>query len=410
MITNKYILFSQIPLLKDSTGTIYCDPFWAKELRMHLEYIADLSLCCPVIEAANESELPALKKLITYSFGEVEDISQYHIKALIPLNYCKGWFSTFKNFIPNFIKVKNVLKPDCIAHSDGAGWPFPLSFYLLPLSFFKTFKWIVVIESTFMMITKGEKFSFRKFLSHHIHNLLLPLCLNRADARIFTHDHYKNMFLKSNERVHVSEYSNLDQEFLINEIDVENKNEALKNRKLRFIIACRLIADKGVVVLLDAVKALQKMGVPAQIDIMGSGELEPECRQFIQAQQGAVTMSFVDPVAYGKDFFKYLSTYDVLLLPNLSEEQPRIIFDAFGQGLTIVASDTDGLKQVCKHEVNAIVFKRGDAQALTNAIEFAVNNTDKVVKFGLAGLAFAKTKTHQQMHRDREQFLIKVFS
>lgn len=410
MIHNQYILFSQIPLLKDGDGAIFCDPFWAKELRMHLEYISDFSLCCPVIDATNESDMPALKKLITYSFGEVEDIRTYGIQEIIPLKYCRGWMATFKNFLPNFIKVKSALKQNCVAHSDGAGWPFPLSFYLLPLRLFYSFKWIVVIESTFMMMTKGEKFTLRKFLSHHVHNILLPICLKQADARIFTHNHYKNMFLSSNERVHVSEYSNLDQEFLIDEAEVEKKYEILKKRKLRFIIACRLIADKGVVVLMDAVKILQKMGVSAQIDIMGSGELESECRQFIEAQQGTVSMSFVDPVAYGKEFFKYLSTYDALLLPNLSEEQPRIIFDAFGQGLTIVASDTDGLKQVCKHEINAIVFRRGDPQAFANAIAFAVNNTDKVVSFGLAGLAFAKTKTHQQMHRDREQFLLQVLS
>lgn len=108
----------------------------------------------------------------------------------------------------------------------------------------------------------------------------------------------------------------------------------------------------------------------AQIDIIGSGDLETACRDYIRTQQGSVTMSFLEPVAYGTDFFRLLAGYDVLLLPNLSEEQPRIIFDAFGQGLTIIASDTDGLKQSCKHEINSILFKRGNATAFAMRLNF----------------------------------------
>lgn len=408
MINDEYLLCIEIPLLRDKKGALFCDPFWAKDLKMHLDYIANLSLCCPVIEIVDSSNMAALKKLVSYGFGELTDISSYNIKEAIALHYCNGWFSTFKYFYPNFLIVKNALKPNGIVHTDGAGWPFPAAFYLLPLRVFHRFKWIMIIESTFMMMTKGEKFTFRKFLSHHVHNILLPLCLRCADARIFTHQHYKKMFLKSDERVHVSEYSNLDSEYLIDKAIVTEKFTTLKERKLRLLMACRLIADKGIQVLFDAVEIMQKKGVSAQIDIMGSGDLETACRDFIRVQHGSVTMSFIEPVAYGVDFFKYLASYDVLLLPNLSEEQPRIIFDAFGQGLTIIASDTDGLKQSCKHEVNSIIFARGNAAALAAAIEFAVNNTNKVVEMSLAGLQFAQTKTHQQMHRDRELFLNQV--
>lgn len=254
------MLCIEIPLLRHKNGALFCDPFWAKDLKMNMSYIANFSLCCPVIEIDDSSDMIDLKKKISYGFGELTDISSYNIKELVPLHFCQGWFSTFKYFIPNFFRVKNALKPGCIVHSSGAGWPFPISFYLLPLRIFYRFKWIMIIESTFMMMAKGEKFTIRKFLSHHVHNILLPLCLKYADARIFTHQHYKKMFLKSDERVHVSEYSNLDSEYLIDNVTVTEKFTALKNRKLRLLIACRLIADKGIQVLFDAVEILQKKG------------------------------------------------------------------------------------------------------------------------------------------------------
>jgi glycosyltransferase involved in cell wall biosynthesis len=218
------------------------------------------------------------------------------------------------------------------------------------------------------------------------------------------------MFLKDNEHVHVAAISSLDAEFLIDEVTVKKKFIALKKRKLRFLLAGKLIADKGVLVLLEAVEILQRKDISAQIDIMGNGDLETTCRDFIKAQHGSISMSFVETVAYGVDFFKHLATYDVLLSPNLQDEQSRIIFDAFGQGLMIIGSNTEGLKQTCKHEINSILIERGNAAALAEAIEYAVDNTNRVVEMGLEGLLFAQTKTHQQMHQDRYSFLSSVLN
>jgi glycosyltransferase involved in cell wall biosynthesis len=94
----------------------------------------------------------------------------------------------------------------------------------------------------------------------------------------------------------------------------------------------------------------------------------------------------------------------------LQDEQSRIIFDAFGQGLMIIGSNTEGLKQTCKHEINSILIERGNAAALAEAIEYAVDNTNRVVEMGLEGLLFAQTKTHQQMHQDRYSFLSSVLN
>jgi glycosyltransferase involved in cell wall biosynthesis len=409
MINTQYVLFNSIPILKDPNGRFTCDPFWAKELRLHIDYIAHLTLCCPVIETNADSDMELLKKMVSYNFGELEDITDYRLK-IIPQNHSLGWFAAFKNFIPNFFKVKNALTPNCIAHSDGAGWPFPISFYLLPLKWFYKFKWVMIVESTFWMVNKGDKFNLIKSISHFSHKLLIPLCLKAADARIFTHEHYKNIFLGADvkERVHIAQYSNLDSEYLISEEAVLAKLETIKTRKTRFILAGRLIAEKGIHVLLEAIQLLRKQGVAAQIDIMGSGPLEQECRDFAKLTQGSVEVAFVEPVPYGPAFFKNLATYDVLLLTNLTEEQPRIVFDAFGQGLTIVASDTDGLKTICKAQENAIIFKTGDVNALADAISYAVNHQRELVQLGLNGLRFARTKTHQQMHQNRAAFLLET--
>jgi len=405
MINTKYVLYNSTPLLLDENGRYLCDPFWAKELKRHIEYIADLHLCCPIIKTDKNSDMAQLKKTVSYNFGDLTDITEYQMR-IIPLAYSKGWLNVFKYFIPNFFKVKNALSPNCVAHSDCAGWPFPLSFYLLPLKLFSQFTWVIVLESTFFLMNKGDAFNLRKFISHHLNLLLLPLVLKAADARLFTHQKYKNIFLKNtNKNVFIFQYSMIDDEYFIEEQTLINKLQDIHQRKVRFIMAGRLVHEKGVQLLLDAIDVLRQKNIEAEINIMGSGTLETACRDFADKPQGSVTMKFIEPIPYGKGFYEYLSSYDFLMLPNLSEEQPRIVFDSFGQGLSILASDTEGLVATCKHDENAIIFKRGDVQSLSFAITSIVNQKEKIVNLGLNGLRYAKSRTHQRMHQDREKFL-----
>ena len=410
MINTRYVLFNSTPLLLTEHGRYLCDPFWAKELKRHIAYIADLHLCCPIIKTTPESDMEQLKKTVSYNFGELEDITDYQLKIL-PLAYCKGWLAVFKNFIPNFLKVKNALSPNCIAHSDCAGWPFPISYYLLPLKLFKSFTWITVLESTFFLMNKGDRFNLRKFFSHHLHSLLIPLCLKAADARLFTHLKYKNLFLKNiDENVYIFQYSMIDDEFFTNEEAIQSRLKNIEQRKVRLIMAGRLVHEKGVTLLLNAIEKLREKNIEAEINIMGSGPLESACRELAAKPQGSITMAFIEPIAYGRGFYEYLSTYDFLMLPNLSEEQPRIIFDSFGQGMSIIASETEGLVATCKHGENAIIFKRGDLDSLCEAIESVVSDKSKIITLGVNGLNYAKSRTHQRMHQDREKFLKDVMN
>ena len=37
-------------------------------------------------------------------------------------------------------------------------------------------------------------------------------------------------------------------------------------------------------------------------------------------------------LAYGESFFQMLQTHDVMLVPSVTDEQPRIIYDSFAAG------------------------------------------------------------------------------
>jgi glycosyltransferase involved in cell wall biosynthesis len=395
VIDKPYVLFTRIHLIKTQAGRLFCDVLWAKDLRLHLDYISDFRICCPVIYSNKVQGL--------------EDITDSGIKHLFELRKDYGFGVVIRNLIPNLVGVIKACRGANIVHSDGAGWPFPLSFYLLLLRPFFSFKWVLVIESSFWMINKDEKFNLRNFISHHVHKVVLSRCLRQADARIFTQSFYRKFFL--NEDIShslIAPATWIDKNNLVSLDIVKQRHSERKGKELQLIFPARLVEDKGVFVLFDAIDYLKNMGVKVSVTIMGSGALKKDCKTFASKEFGSVNVVYREPVEYGVEFFKTLCCYDVVLVPNLKEEQPRIVFDAFSQGLGVIASDTSGILDITIDGQNAVICKRGDPKSLADSISNLVERPELVLQMGLSGLSYADGKTHLQMHLDRQRFFASV--
>ena len=64
------------------------------------------------------------------------------------------------------------------------------------------------------------------------------------------------------------------------------------------------------------------------------------------------------------------ANYDVLLFPSVWEEPFGIVpLEAMASGVPVVGTATGGAMEVLEHEVNALVFPRGDEEACTNCIQ-----------------------------------------
>lgn len=391
MIKGPYILFSRIPLVKDDHGHLFTDPLWAKDIELHLDYIQHFGMCCPV-ERNNVTT-------------GLQDISKLDIKWLYALRNDHGLTSILKNLLPNFLTVIKACRKARIVHSDGAGWSFPLSFYLLPLKPLMRFQWIIVIESSFWMLAPGEARSFRKTVEHHAHKILLTRCLKLANARIFTQSFYKEYFLgNDNRRTLINHASWVDKQHMSSADAVNAKFADKPAGTLNLFYPSRLVSDKGVLVVLDAIEQLKDDDLHVNITIMGAGDLKAHCQRFAAADHGAIKVSFQNPVDYGAAFFRVIAEHDWLLVPTLKQEQPRIVFDAFSQGVPVIASDTRGILDITDKD-NALTFETGNPSSLADAIRHAARHRHLALSMGLAGLQYASARTHLQMHQDREQFL-----
>ena len=399
MIEETYTLFTRIPVFRDPSGRYATAPLWHKDLVRHFDYIADFRLCCAVVEV--EEHDPTL--------SYVEELSD---DIVLPLRRDRGWGSVIANLIPNAFLVQRALSKTEIAHSGGAGWSFPLSYYILMLRPFLRFKWIFLLESSFYRMPKYGKASFRQIASHHIHTFLVRRCVQSADARIFTTNRFRDLFLGRDEASLVAPAIWIDDADIL-PLSRHLAKKPKDRRRARIVFPARLVPDKGVQTVLDAIRIVadkhRQTGVPVpQIDIIGKGEMETACRA-VEAQVPDGLMRLHDPLPYGDAFFAFLQDYDAFIVANLQNDgQPRILYDAFGQGLPCIASETTATREAVSPGETGLFFNPGDPESLAACFLEVADQAGRLHEMGTAVLREMAAHTHQNMHRTREKFLKEV--
>lgn len=398
-IDEVYTLFSRIPLLIDENEIIYADDLWALDLKEHFAYIRDLRLCCPLRSV----------KTAPAGWTPIAELSPDRISRL---REDHGWLAVLANLIPNFFATARAAKHTKIAHGGCAGWPFPLDYYLLFLKPFFGFKWIVVMESSFWLQPFGSRPTLRQRVSHRCNLFFSRACLRLADARIFTQAGYRSLMLGDDiSRTLINEAVWVNEEDILSE-DALTVRMQDRSGPVRILVPTRLIAEKGIRTILDAIALaeahLTKSGVfPALIiDVIGAGAMEDEVRAFIAGHRGqAIKLSFLDPVPYGPAFFSLLGAYEAIIVANLTEEQPRIIYDAFSQGLPCIASRTTGVTQIAEDGRTSWLFAPGSAEDLAERLVQAANDRQGLAVMGARALSFVRDYTHRAMHKKRARFL-----
>jgi glycosyltransferase involved in cell wall biosynthesis len=105
-----------------------------------------------------------------------------------------------------------------------------------------------------------------------------------------------------------------------------------------------------------------------------------------------------------------LDRYAALIVPTVTDEQPRVIFDAFARGLAVLASATSGNRQVVDHARTGLLFTPGDATALAEALAEARRDPDAIAAMGATALAEMAGRTHGAMHAERASAITAALS
>ena len=139
------------------------------------------------------------------------------------------------------------------------------------------------------------------------------------------------------------------------------------------LFAGRMVKDKGVEELVAAFVRLQPEFPTLKLVLLGPQEadldpLKTETINMISTSKGIVHIDWTDEVEY------YLALATMFVFPSYREGFPNVIMQAGAMKCPVLCSDIVGNNEIVTHEVNGILHKSQDEDALYNAVHFALSD------------------------------------
>ncbi len=270
-----------------------------------------------------------------------------------------------------------------------------------------------VIESAPWRLGWRRPISLRRLLRGALFEAAARFCVNISDLVVATHVGYlDSLMLKARRhRGHVLSASWIDASLILTASEARTswmEKQRDPSRPLRVVFAAGLTPSKGLQILLDALEILDRRVTALEVEVYGEGPLRGACEAAAGRLGRGVSLKLCGKLAYGPGFFEMLRGHDVLVAPTISDEQPRIVYDAFSQALPVIASDTAGMTECVTDGRNGRVVPAGDAPALADALAWASAHRDRLRDFGIAALDDAAALTHETMHSRRAALIESV--
>ncbi len=161
---------------------------------------------------------------------------------------------------------------------------------------------------------------------------------------------------------------------------------------LRVIYAGRLFEAKGVGILIDMLDRHPELRI--ELAIAGHGPLEPRIRKTIRS--GESRLEFLGNLG-ASELQRVLRSSHVCILPSYSEGMPKILWEAFGSGLPMVATSVGGVPYHVKDDVTGFIVPTGDAGALAAALTRLEQDDELRTRLGdnARGVATEHTRERQ---------------
>jgi glycosyltransferase involved in cell wall biosynthesis len=395
VIGQRYLLVSHIPIYVDETGTYGTDPLWHKDLVGHFRYIKRFTLAAPVVR-----DWPAGTKAFTMAdkAGASVEFLPLPLTCSLPQNVLA---------LPRVVsRLWSGVKASDVVHVGVTAGPIPHGWIAGPLARLLRKFLIVIVESSPWRAEKDA--SLRKRVRGGVNEWVAHRLCNLATVSFYTQSEYQHRYLKDPSKGYINSASWIDDEVILSpeEAALSWREKSIPQRPLRVGLFSRLVAGKGVLVLIEAMKRLEQRGVSICLDIYGNGELLEVCEEAAKCGAVSATVSVCGTLAYDASFFAAIRQYHAVVVPSLTEEQPRIVFDAFSQAVPCLASDTSGLRQCIDEGVNGRLTRAGDDVALADLLEWAARDRASLERMGINALAAARALTHRKMHSDRCAILV----
>lgn len=136
-----------------------------------------------------------------------------------------------------------------------------------------------------------------------------------------------------------------------------------------FLVISRLLGDKGIYELVDAIELLKSRGCRLKVSILGARGAKNPTGIPDTVVDGWVQDGKIEYLGTALDVRPHIQAADCVVLPSYREGIPRALLEAAAMGCPLVATDVPGCKDVVVNGVTGILCSPRDAKALADALQ-----------------------------------------
>lgn len=165
----------------------------------------------------------------------------------------------------------------------------------------------------------------------------------------------------------------------------------------RFLLAARLVADKGVCEFVEAAKILirQAHGAGATPpEFFLAGDVDPSSPTSLSVEQLASweAEGAIHWLGHRDDVPELLQGVHAVVLPSYREGLPKILLEAAAAGRAVITTDVPGCRDAIEPGVTGLLVRVKDAESLAEAMRSLANDRPHCEWLGVQGRRLAEKR------------------
>ncbi|MHC1718114.1 MAG: glycosyltransferase [Acidaminococcaceae bacterium] len=159
----------------------------------------------------------------------------------------------------------------------------------------------------------------------------------------------------------------------------------------------RMTYDKGISYIIDAIKQIKNLNIV--FIFVGDGPYYDIVNKELAKE---IDDRRVFVLGKRNDVLKWLAISDIFLFATLHENLSNALLEACAVGLSIIATNVGGNKEIISNEVNGLLIPPKDSNAIAETVNYLHKNKDKMRSYGFAA------KENVENNFSQESIYVKV--
>ena len=221
----------------------------------------------------------------------------------------------------------------------------------------------------------------RNNISSYIGKLLYKVALRFPDIVFFQNKDDRNLFLSKK----LISKKNTD---LLPGSGIDIKHFSPypyigKNKVFTFLMISRILYDKGILELIEAIRILRKKNISFQCKLLGTIESERKLGATAKDVEDWQREKLIMYIGTSDDVRNEICHADCIVLPSYREGTSRFLLEAAAMGKPIITTNVPGCREIVRNKFNGLLCNVRDAQDLAEKMLYMQQMNPKLLnKFG----------------------------